>query len=246
MPTQLGSQRDLSVLDRIPGRPRLLNAEVQAAIVAEIAKHGNHSLAAGSIGIGRTTMSMWLKRAYDYAMRLQAGEDHDDFEEPFLTFATEVAKAEQAFRARCVSGIVELGEPHDVVVEKIVEVTKDGVTTTTKSIERRRGGEWQAIAWVLARLSPEEYERVVRSEISGPDGAPIETEQHVIVKDESRERIARVVAAIGSSEQGARAGLDQGSEPGGSESDTDVVDAEGYEVQPPHANGKATGVPPPQ
>lgn len=48
-------------------------------------------------------------------------------------------------------------------------------------------GTWQAAAWFLERSHPQKWGRIQRTEISGPDGGPIETRVEVA---ELEERLA--------------------------------------------------------
>lgn len=258
-----GSQRNVVVLLDLErpgrGRPGLLTPEIHQGIVDRVRKSGKHNVAANACGIGPSTMSHWLDRGIAYARHLGEGGDASDVEVKYLNFAIDVAQAEADHHDTLIATIYELGNEHEVITERITEVAAgqkqdDGTTKVsgdvkqTRTIERRRESSAATLIWLAERLHPELYARLTRNEISGPDGAPIETEStvNVNVRDESRERVTGVLAALATTQRGVRPELGEGDRPGDVSGDDVVVDAEAYEVPPPHTNGKATGVPPPQ
>lgn len=55
---------------------------------------------------------------------------------------------------------------------------------------------WQAQAWILERLFPQEFGRTQRHEVSGPDGKPIESTGSVGLSDELASAIRKKVLGV--------------------------------------------------
>lgn len=43
------------------------------------------------------------------------------------------------------------------------------------------GKQWQAAAWLAERRHPDRYGRTVKTQISGPDGGPVQTQASVVI-----------------------------------------------------------------
>lgn len=243
-----GVKRDLSVLlerqDVLPGRPTKLNKARHDKIVKNIAASGRLVLAARAAGIGGATASTWMKRGITYAQHLSKGGTPIKTEHRYLEFAKDVAKAESLWEISLAGMIREIGSPHDVTTIKVTErINAEGETSVVTETSTRRIDNWQALAWLLERLSPETYARVMRNEHSGPGGGPMEVESvgvTIDVTEESDERIGKILAALADTRGGPRASeiaLTRGSNGSG-----EIIDAASYEVHAPHTNGETNGI----
>ena len=116
-----------------------LTVETKKRIIDAISLGAADCHAAAYAGINRHTLEDWIKR----------GEAE---EEPFATFAAEVADAKGSRTIRWLS--------------KIEQAAKDG--------------EYKAAIWQLEQRHPDEYGRR-RIEMTGRDGGPIKTETKVVL-----------------------------------------------------------------
>lgn len=246
-----GVRRDMGqLLERqndMPGRPTKLTRGRHERIVKNIAAAGKFGLAARAAGVGKSTASLWMARGIKYAEHLMMGGEPIPTETRYLEFANDVAKAESMYEISVIGLIREIGSPHEVETTKVVEkIDADGNTSVVTETSKRRVDNWQALAWLLERLNPEVYARVMRTEHSGPNGEPMQVESvgvsYVEVHEERDARIEKILAALADTRGGPRAAeiaLTRGSASG-----EDVIDAASHEVHAPHTNGSSNGVSP--
>lgn len=177
------------------GRPSKLTPHTQAIICGAIVASHDIDLACTRAGIVRRTYDRWRKdgetELTEWATELEAAGidlDHLDLDTidterfPHGAFRLASEKALGDFELIRLGRISRAGE--GVPVRKTVTKTRkfkrviDGKmqevseteTTITEGIERA----WQADAWLLERALGAKYARTVKSEVSGPDGAPVE------------------------------------------------------------------------
>ena len=129
------------------GRPTKLTDEIQQKILQALAAGNYQDTAAAYAGISTSTFYNWLERGKTERVRISAGEKPKKTEEPYVEFvdAIESARAQAEVRS----------------VALIQKAANDGT--------------WQAAAWYLERSHPQRWGRLNRTEISGPEGGPIET-----------------------------------------------------------------------
>lgn len=129
------------------GRPTKLTDEIQQKILQALAAGNYQDTAAAYAGISTSTFYNWLERGKTERIRVAAGEKPKKTEEIFVEFvdAIESARAQAEVRS----------------VALIQKAANDGT--------------WQAAAWYLERSHPQRWGRLNRTEISGPEGGPIET-----------------------------------------------------------------------
>jgi len=128
------------------GRPTKLTPEIHRAIVTALEAGNYQDDSAAYAGVSRSALYNWLDRGRTERERIEAGEKPRKAETIFVDFldAVESARAKAAVRH----------------VANIAKAANDGV--------------WQASAWYLERSYPQKWGRLNRTEISGPDGGPID------------------------------------------------------------------------
>jgi transposase len=146
------------------GRPTLLTAERQQTILDLIAAGNYIDTATKAAGISHQTLYNWIARGTTERERLQVNPDAepDPKEQKYLEFLEESEKAFAIAEARNMAIIQRAA--HD--------------------------GTWQAAAWILERTRGKRYQRVDKSEISGPEGGPL----RISVSTEELERkVSRIL-----------------------------------------------------
>lgn len=128
------------------GKTKLTMA-VQRKVCASLRVGVSYKVAAASAGIVYESLRAWRARGRD-AIK-EAGGDINavpDADKPHAAFAVALEKAEaQAIEAR---------------VKRIANAGKEGY--------------WQADAWWLERVHPEQFARTQRTEITGQNGGPVQ------------------------------------------------------------------------
>jgi hypothetical protein len=133
------------------GRPKAIARvpESKRAKVLELARAGRPlELIADVLGISRDTLHAARTRARDALARQEAGEALNDDEASELEFISRLleARAQRAFELQ------------------------DGVEAG--------GGEvdWRALAWSLERMQPDVFGSRSKTEVTGPEGGPVQVE----------------------------------------------------------------------
>ena len=116
-------------------------------------------------GVARPTFYLWLKRGTTERDRIAAGETPIPAEAAYVEIVDAVEKA----RAEA--------------VVRNVHVIQNAA----------RDGTWQAAAWWLERTRPEKFGRRLVTEVSGPQGGPVEVDVSV-TPEALAERIASLLA----------------------------------------------------
>lgn len=99
----------------------------------------------------------------------------DETERPYWRFWQALTHARDVAEERLVDVVVQSATGYDEVTIETREVlTKDGEIVTLTSTSTKTIKDWRAaLAW-LERARPQEWGRYNRTELSGPDGGPIE------------------------------------------------------------------------
>ena len=139
-----------------------LTSDVQEKIVQALGAGNYQEAAASFAGISKATFFAWLDRGRIERTRLEEGEKPRKAESIYLDFVDAVENARAQAQVRHVANITKAGAD----------------------------GTWQASAWWLERSYPQQWGRFNRTEISGPDGGPIETTVSI---DDLREKIKLVL-----------------------------------------------------
>ena len=128
------------------GRRSLLTEQRQEAIAAMLRSGAYIDDSCKSVGIAPSTFYNWLNRGNTQREREGAGLEIEEDERPFLEFLETVEMADA-----------------------------EGIISHVMNIDNAaKNGTWQASAWILERKQPRKWGRFDRTELSGPDGKPIE------------------------------------------------------------------------
>lgn len=129
------------------GRPIKLNEEIKNKIISAIRAGNYMETSAAYAGISKSSLYEWLKRGEREKQRIERNKRFKirKSEEIFVDFSDAVEKA------------LAEAEIRDVM-----------------RIERAAEVYWQAAAWRLERKFPDRWGRKIKTELSGPDGGPIE------------------------------------------------------------------------
>lgn len=104
-----------------------------------------------------------------YRQMLEWEERGKEGEEPFLTFARELDKAKTEH------------------VEARLEAMR---------LAPSKGGDWKREAWLLERLHPKEFGQLTKTQISGPDGGPVQTQASVVIVPADAPTLAAWAATV--------------------------------------------------
>lgn len=128
------------------GRPTKLTPEIHRAIVTALEAGNYQDASAAYAGVSAAAFYRWMERGREERARIETGEKPRKAEVVFVEFCEAVESARAKAEVRHVANIAKSAN--------------DGV--------------WQASAWYLERSYPQKWGRLNRTEISGPDGGPIE------------------------------------------------------------------------
>jgi hypothetical protein len=115
----------------------------------------------------------------------------------YATFARWMQKAETPGDDD--PSVIACREFRDVVRKAEAESVRSLAAEVRKAVKR----DWRAAAWLLERRCPEDYAR--RTEISGPNGGPIEVAD---VSEQVKQIAAKQAAGLSGAELGIPADLD--------------------------------------
>lgn len=145
-----------------PGRPTLLNEQRKEAILTMLRAGSYIDDACRAVGISDATFYNWINRGRAQQDRVTAGLEIEENERPFLEF-----------------------------FEAVREADAEGIVSHVMNIDNAaKNGTWQASAWILERKQPKKWGRFDRTEISGPEGGPI---QITISTEELERKVARIL-----------------------------------------------------
>jgi hypothetical protein len=158
---------DKPATTRRRGQPTLLTPETKDRIVSVVKSGAYLDDAAAYVGVGRSTVFLWLtegRKATDKRANGQELTEHEQRCADFLD-AVETARAEAGLRNLAL------------------------IQTAAQE------GAWQAAAWYLERTNPRKWGRHDTVELTGADGGPIQVEHSVkdslAAKFAAAERAAR-------------------------------------------------------
>lgn len=172
------------------GRPSLLTPMVLQMLTVSLRASANVKLACQHARVGEATYHGWCRRGradlVELADSLGVAADEVDLgsvenlegDWPYVHFLHETTKARNDFQLANLAVITAAAQGNNprttereiIKYEQGVEVERKVETVTVS--ER----QWSAAAWLLERRFPDDYARTVRSEVSGPDGGPVQVE----------------------------------------------------------------------
>jgi hypothetical protein len=138
------------------GRPTKLTPDIHRAIVTALEAGNYQDDSAAYAGVSTSALYNWMARGRAERERVEAGEKPRKAEAIFVEFVDAVESARAKAAVRHVANIAKAANE----------------------------GAWQASAWYLERSYPQKWGRLNRTEISGPDGGPIETRVDLEALDE--------------------------------------------------------------
>lgn len=119
-------------------------------------------------GIAESTYYSWMDRGRRERARINAGEKPETAEAPWLE-----------------------------LFDKVQQARSEAVVRNVHLIQRAASdGTWQAAAWFLERTRPDKFGRRIATEVSGPNGGPVEVDVAVTPEQLS----ARIAALLGEDE----------------------------------------------
>lgn len=153
----------------------LLTPELVEKIGSFIAVGASVTDTAGAAGVGRSTLYRWLKEGAE-AQRLR-DEGHTNYDQLLLRLHEEVDKATHEAK---VEALMALRKGFRGWTEtETTTVTLNGKEERT-TVKTRTRFAWEAALAYLERKHPTEFARLIRQEISGPEGGPIPVEQRAL------------------------------------------------------------------
>ena len=144
------------------GRKTLLNEQRLETIATMLRAGAYVDDACRAVGIHRSTFYNWMQRGNIQRERLNAGLEIEASEQPFLDF-----------------------------LDTIEEADAEGIIGHLMNIDNAaKNGTWQASAWILERKQPKKWGRYDRTEITGPEGGPIQIN---VSTEELERKVARIL-----------------------------------------------------
>lgn len=144
------------------GRKTLLNEQRLETIATMLRAGAYVDDACRAVGIHRSTFYNWMQRGNIQRERLNAGLEIEASEQPFLDF-----------------------------LDTIEEADAEGIIGHLMNIDNAaKNGTWQASAWILERKQPKKWGRYDRTEITGPEGGPIQIN---VSTEELERKVTRIL-----------------------------------------------------
>lgn len=122
----------------------------------------------------RVTMSRPTKLTTEVQETITAALRIGNYQDTAVSYA---GISEATFYAWMQRGRTETGTIFSEFLEAVEKAKADAEVRDLMLIDRAaQDGTWQAAAWKLERKFPHKWGRMVRAEVSGPEGAPIKVE----------------------------------------------------------------------
>lgn len=204
------------------GRPSLLTPERAAAICNAVERGASATEASAAGDVSKSAVLAWLDRGRTERARIATDPDEEaqpsDQELPYVEFLANMEKSADTWVMGRLEEIQAAGAGEEYEETTVVEKVGgwDGSTRDergapvlhpieqTVTVKKGRKKSWQAAAWLLERRRPEDFARLVKTELTGADGGPIELESleakraraRALVQDElSRKREQKGIMA---------------------------------------------------
>ena len=154
---------------REPGRPTLLDKEVEKKLI-EATKIGSPmNAAAAYCGISVRAFEDWMRRGHTEQGRIDDGEEPDPVEAKYLSLYTKIVEA-RAHASVASVGLIRKaavgGQVTETTTRRYRDAAGDLVEETT---EKRTSGDWRAAAWWLERQNRSDFgkETTVNTNVKG-------------------------------------------------------------------------------
>lgn len=159
-------------------------------IIERVRAGATRADAAGSVGIAKSTLQLWIRDGARAATRRLQGEELDDQDQVLADFSDREAQATAEWKVEqeLQLGVLSSGRTRLIETQKL-----DAAGNVLERTTRKEGLEPDArvIMWRLERRFPEQY-GTRRLELTGPEGGPIP----VSVKDAAVERLGQMAEQL--------------------------------------------------
>lgn len=145
-----------------------LTLQVIESVAGAISVGASVTDTAGALGLGRSTLYRWLKEGKE-AAQLKA-EGHTSYDALKLQLFEEVEKATHEAK---VEALMALRKGFRGWTQTETTTTSEDGKPTKTVTKTRTMFDWQAALAYLERKHPREFARLLRTELSGPDGTPL-------------------------------------------------------------------------
>jgi len=161
--------------------------EVANKIIGYVMDGASKEDAAGAVSIHHSTLFRWQRRGRDAIAARARGDEPRTADDVFVLLAKGLHDAQYKAKVEAVRTVRKamLGytEAREVTTEEYdasVPADAEGqqLRVTKRVTTRTEKFEWTAAMTWLERRYPREWARLVRQELSGPDGDPIPIEEH--------------------------------------------------------------------
>lgn len=205
---------------REPGRPTLLDKEVEDKLVEATRIGSPMTVAAAYVGIAERTFQDWMLRGHNEQQARLDGEDPDPVEQKYLDLFEKVTKARAnaavqsvvLLRKAAVGGIVT-----EETTRKYRDAEGELVTETTV---KKTPPDWRASAWYLERQHRHHFGQ--KAELAVEHGGKVEIDAESTAA-RIHSNLQALIAASAAEEQEAMEALTDGH---------DVIEGQVLEVDP--------------
>lgn len=142
---------------RKPGeRPPDLTDDVMASLEADLALGLSWADSCRRAGVGESTIHRWRQQG-----EAEGGELGE--------LVDRLAKAKLSWKRYNLARIASAARGGEETTKRVTKYDRDGNVTETVETTTTHASSWQAAAWILERLSPAEFAKVSRLDISGDE-----------------------------------------------------------------------------
>lgn len=179
--------------ERTPGRPTLLNADVQKRLLEAVRLGVPVKTAAEHAGIHPNTFYRWMARGFSEHESIANGQDPLEEEAQFLDLYKLVSEGRAEAAVRNVA-LIQKAAQGGYVTKEVTKKYRDvetGKVVTQTEVERA-GPDWRASAWYLERVHKDEFGKdAVQVQVTGAGGGAVRIDSSV---EELSERLGKYLA----------------------------------------------------
>ncbi|MEQ7008418.1 hypothetical protein ABN028_19790 [Actinopolymorpha sp. B17G11] len=169
---------------RKPGRPTLLNPEVERRLVDAVRLGAPVAVASAHAGISEQSFYNWMNAGREEIEARDAGEPPNPDHEPHMRLWERIIDARAAATIRNV-GQLQKAAAGGYVTEETTRKFRDPETgrIITETTTKRAPVDWRAAAWWLERQQRSHFGKGVdQVELTGANGGPLQVEATVDVQ----------------------------------------------------------------